>query len=434
MRGGRTVSGAILIKNGRVVDPARNIDGKLDVLLRDGAVAEVAPGLSAAGAKVVDAAGLVVAPGFIDLHVHLREPGHEYKETIATGVMAAAAGGFTAVCCMANTKPVNDNGSVTRYILEKAAAAKGARVYPIGAITKGLKGEELAEMGDMKKAGIVAVSDDGRCVMNARLLGNALEYAGMFGLTVVEHCEDEDLSKGGVMNEGRTSARLGIKGTPATAEDIIAERDIRMAAWTGRRVHIAHISTRGAVEAVRRAKAAGIPVTAEAAPHHFLLTDEKMESFDGNFKMNPPLRSADDVAAVRQGLKDGAIDAIATDHAPHAKWEKELELDQSPNGVTGLETALGASMRLVEDGVVSLPQMVALLTSRPAAVFNLPGGTLAAGAPADLCVFAPAAEWVVDPAEFISLGKNTCFGGMKFRGKNRLTIVGGEIVYNPSDL
>ncbi len=428
------MSEAILIQNGRVIDPSRGIDAVQDVLVKDGVIAAVGKNLAANGAKTVDAKGLVVSPGFIDLHVHLREPGFEYKETIATGSMAAAAGGFTAVCCMANTKPVNDNASVTRFILEKAAAVNGARVHPIGAITKGLKGEELAEIGEMKKAGVVALSDDGRCVMDARVLRHAMDYAAMFGLTIVEHCEDEHLVKGGIMNEGETSARLGIKGMPAIAEDVIARRDIDIAAYLKRPVHIAHISTLGAVESVRAAKALGTAVTCEAAPHHFSLTEKSLETFDANCKMNPPLRTADDVAAVKEGLRDGTIDCIATDHAPHATWEKELEIDQAPYGIVGLETALGLSMRLVREGLFGLPRLVELLSTNPARIFSLPGGTLKEGAPADVCIFDTEKKWTVDPAEFVSLGKNSPFAGWELFGKNCLTIVGGRIVYNPSNL
>ncbi|MBI5178654.1 MAG: dihydroorotase [Nitrospinae bacterium] len=427
------MSETVLINNGRVIDPASGFDGVADLLVKNGKVEKIGKGIAANGARAINAENLVVAPGFIDLHVHLREPGFEYKETVETGSMAGAAGGFTALCCMANTKPVNDNGSVTRYILERAAA-KGARVYPIGAVTKGLEGKELAEIGEMKSAGVVALSDDGRCVMDARLLKNAMQYASMFGLTIVEHCEDEHLSKGGVMNEGAASARLGISGVPDCAENVIALRDMDIARYAGCRVHIAHISTRGAVEAVRAAKAAGVKVTCEVAPHHFALTDDALESFDANFKMNPPLRTADDVAAIKEGLKDGTIDAIATDHAPHAQWEKELEIDKAPYGIVGLETALGVSLKLVEEGVLTLTQLVALFTSGPAAVFGLPGGTLAQSAPADICVFDPAATWTVDPSVFVGKGKNTPFGGMALKGKNLLTIVGGRIVYNPSNL
>jgi dihydroorotase len=428
------VSKNILIKGGRAIDPASGFDAVADVLVADGRVAKIAPSIPANGAKVINATGLVVSPGFIDIHVHLREPGDEYKETIQSGALSAAAGGFTAVCCMANTKPVNDNGSITRYILEKAHEAKGARVYPIGAVTKGLEGKELAEIGEMKQAGVVALSDDGRCVMNAKLFQNALRYASMFNLTVVEHCEDESLSKGGVINEGDVSARLGIKGIPAPAETVIAKRDIDIAAYTGCRVHLAHISTKEAVSAVRSAKAEGIMVTCEATPHHFSLTEKMTETFDANFKMNPPLRSEADVKAIREGLADGTIDAIATDHAPHLQWEKELEIDQAPNGVVGLETALGVSMGLVDDGVLSLGAMLGLLTFRPAGVFGLPGGKLQEGEPADITVFDPDMKWVVNPHNFLSKGKNSPFGGMELKGKILLTIVGGDIVYNPTEL
>jgi dihydroorotase len=428
------MSDAILIKGGRVMDPARGFDEVADLLMEDGKISKIGADIKADGARVINAAGLVVSPGFIDVHVHLREPGYEYKETIRSGAEAAAAGGFTAVCCMANTKPVNDNGSVTRYILEKAREVKGARVYPIGAATKGLEGRELAEIGEMKQAGVVALSDDGRCIMNARLFQNALRYASMFDLTVVEHCEDDNLAKDGVINEGDVSARLGIKGIPAPAETVIAKRDIDIAAYTGCRVHLAHISAKETVAAVRAAKAKGIKVTCEAAPHHFTLTDKTLESFDANFKMNPPLRAEGDVAAVLDGLADGTIDAIATDHAPHLQWEKELEIDQAPNGVVGLETALGVSMKLVESGRLPLSKLVALFTCGPAAIFNLPGGSLRAGAPADVTVFDPEKKWVVNPHQFISKGKNTPFTGMELKGKNLLTVVGGEIVYNPTDL
>ncbi|MBI3793473.1 MAG: dihydroorotase [Nitrospinae bacterium] len=406
----------------------------MDVMIENGKITKVAKGLDSDGAKIINAKGLVVSPGFIDLHVHLREPGYEYKETIQTGAMAGAAGGFTAVCCMANTQPVNDNGSITRHILERASLAKGARVYPIGAATKGLAGKELAEIGEMKQAGVVALSDDGRCIMDARLFQNAIRYAYMFDLTVVEHCEDEMLAKDGVINEGEVSARLGIKGIPAPAETVIARRDADIAGYTGCKVHLAHISAKETVDAVRTAKANGIKVTCEAAPHHFTLTEKMLEGFDANFKMNPPLRAKEDVDAVRAGLADGTIDCIATDHAPHLQWEKELEIDRAPNGVVGLETALGVSMKLVEDGVLGLPALIALFTSRPAAAFGLPGGSLRVGSPADLTAFDPEKKWTVNPSAFFSKGRNTPFAGMELKGKTLLTIVGGEIVYNPETL
>ncbi|GMT42063.1 MAG: dihydroorotase [bacterium] len=424
----------ILIKNGRVIDPSSGLDSVKDVLVENGVIADVSGKIKPGKARVIDAAGLVVSPGFIDLHVHLREPGYEYKETIETGARAAAAGGFSAVCCMANSDPVNDNGSITRSIIEKAQKAGSARVYPIGAVTKGLKGTELAEMGGMKEAGAVAVSDDGNCVTSARIVRNGMEYASMFGLTLVEHCEDDSMTADGVINEGKVSAQYGMKGIPSVAEDAIVQRDILISEYTGHPVHLAHLSTRGAVDAVRRAKAKNIKVTCEAAPHHFTLTEKKLESFNANCKMNPPLRTADDVAAIREGLKDGTIDAIATDHAPHAEWEKEVEIDQAPFGVVGLETALGVALRLVEKNVLTLPDLIALFTSRPAGIFNLPGGNLRKGSPADICIFDPGKKWVVDPQSFLSKGKNSPFTGMELKGKNLLTVVGGRMVYNPTNL
>ena len=428
------MSEKIVIKNGRVIDPDSGLDEKTDLLVDDGVIVKIEKGISEKSGRVINATGMVVAPGFIDLHVHLREPGFEYKEDIESGAKAAAAGGFSAVCCMANTNPVNDNGSVTRYILEKAANAGAARVYPIGAVTKQMAGEQLAEIGEMKKAGAVAISDDGRVVSKASLLKNAIEYGSMFGLTVVEHCEDDFLVEGGVINEGAVSAQFGIKGIPAIAEDVIVERDITIAHYCGHPVHIAHISTKGALEAVRKAKANGTKVTCEVTPHHFTLTDRELETFDPNFKMNPPLREDEDIAAIKQALKDGTIDAIATDHAPHAIWEKELELDIAPFGVVGLETALGLSLRLVEEGLLTLSQVIGLLTCRPAAIFNLPGGKLQKEGVADICIFDPEKIWTVDPAAFLSKGKNCCFTGMELKGQNMLTMVGGRIVYNPANL
>ncbi len=423
----------ILIKGGRLIDPASGIDGLMDILMEEGKIAAIEPNIEAKGARVIDAKGLIVAPGFIDLHVHFREPGHEYKETIETGARAAVAGGFASVCCMANTQPANDNGTVTSLIVEKARKAALARVYPVGAVSKNLDGQELAEIGEMKKAGAVALSDDGRCVLNPRLVRSAMEYGSMFGLTVVEHCEDSS-AKGGAINEGEVSARFGIKGMPATAEDSIAVRNIVISEYISLPVHIAHISTKGAVEAVRAAKAKGIKVTCEVTPHHFTLTEKELENFDPDFKMSPPLRAEDDVRAVKEGLKDGTIDCIATDHAPHAAWEKEMEIDKAPFGVVGLETALGLSLKLVEEGVISLTGMISLLTNRPARIFNLPGGSLKKGAPADIAVFDQEREWKVEPDEFFSKGKNSPFRGWTLKGKNLLTIVGGRVVFNPEKL
>ncbi|MFQ5431069.1 MAG: dihydroorotase [Nitrospinota bacterium] len=428
------MSEKIVLKNGRVIDPASGLDEKSDLLVDNGVIVKIEKSIKENSARVIDASGLFIAPGFIDLHVHLREPGYEYKEDIESGARAAAAGGFSAVCCMANTNPVNDNGSVTRYILEKAESAGAARVYPIGAVTKQMAGEELAEIGEMKQAGAVALSDDGRVVSNASLLKNAVEYGSMFGLTVVEHCEDDFLVEGGIINEGAVSAQYGIKGIPSVAEDVIVERDINIAKYCGHPVHIAHISTKGAVEAVRKAKADGTKITCEVTPHHFTLTDRKLETFDPNFKMNPPLRGGEDLAAIKQALKDGTIDAIATDHAPHAAWEKELELDIAPFGVVGLETSLGLSLRLIDEGLLTLSEVIALLTCRPAAVFDLPGGKLQKNCVADICIFDPEKKWTVNPESFVSKGKNCCFTGMELKGQNMLTMVGGRIVYNPTNL
>jgi len=423
----------ILIKGGRLIDPADGIDGLMDILIEEDKIAAVEPNISVDAARIINAKGLIVSPGFIDLHVHFREPGQEYKETIETGARSAVAGGFTSVCCMANTTPANDNGTVTSLIVEKAREAGLARVYPVGAVSRNLDGRELAEIGEMKKAGAVALSDDGRCVLNPRLVRSAMEYGSMFGLTVVEHCED-DSARGGAINEGEVSARFGIPGMPATAEDSIAVRNIVISEYTSLPIHIAHISTKGAVEAVRAAKKKRIKVTCEVTPHHFTLTEKELETFDPDFKMNPPLRSEEDVLAIKEGLKDGAIDCIATDHAPHAGWEKEMEIDKAPFGVVGLETALGLSLKLVEETIISLPEMISLLTDRPARIFNLPGGTLKKGAPADIAVFDPEREWKVEPDEFFSKGKNSPFKGWTLKGKNLLTVVGGKIVFNPEEL
>jgi len=423
------MSEKILIKNGRMIDPANSVDEQLDILVDDGKVAEVGKNIDAGSAKVIDATGFVVTPGFIDIHVHFREPGFEYKETIESGAHSAVAGGFTAVCCMANLEPVNDNATVTRTIIEKSEQAGYATVYPIGAVSKGLMGKELAEIGEMKEAGIVAISDDGKCLLNPQMVRNAMEYGSMFNLTVVEHCQDET-ANGGVINEGAISARYGIKGMPPMAEDSIAVRDIVMSEYTNLPIHIAHISTKGGVEAVRNAKAKGLKVTAEVTPHHFTLTDDTLDSFDANFKMSPPLRTKEDIKAIKEGLKDGTIDCIATDHAPHAEWEKEVEIDKAPFGIVGLETALPLSLTLVEEGVITLSEMIALLTNRPAKIFNLKGGDLSEGSPADITIFDPQKEWVVEPNKFKSKGRNTPFKGWKVKGKNLLTIVAGKVVYN----
>ncbi len=420
---------SLIIRNGRVIDPGR-INGPADVRIENGKIAAVGPGLKApAGATVVDATGKWVLPGFVDLHVHFREPGFEYKETIATGAAAAVAGGFTSVCCMPNTQPVNDNQSVTEFILEKASAAGLANVFPIGAITKGSEGKELAEFGDLRAAGCVAVSDDGKPVMNGMVMRRALEYARAFDLPVVDHCECTHLSEGGCMNEGLVATEMGLHGIPSASEDVMVARNLALAELTGGRLHLAHLSTAGSVRMVREAKARGVRVTAEACPHHFLLTEEAVREFNTNAKMNPPLRSRKDVEAIKAGLKDGTIDVIATDHAPHAAFEKEREFDYAPFGIVGLETAWGLALVLAEEGVLTVEQVVAALTVQPARAFGLAKGTLAVGADADVTIVAPEAQWVVDPDRFKSKGRNTPFAGWKLKGQVVSTLVGGRVVH-----
>ncbi|HVM43020.1 MAG TPA: dihydroorotase [Gemmatimonadales bacterium] len=425
---------AILIKGGRLIDPSRNFDGLADVLLEDGKVAKVGPKLAAADAELLDASGCVVAPGFVDLHVHLREPGREDVETIATGARAAAAGGFTSVCAMPNTDPVTDNQAAVGFIVSQARRAASARVYPIGAVSLGQRGEQLAEFGELVGAGAVAVSDDGRPVATAHLMRTALEYALTFGIPVIDHCEDVSLSAGGAMHEGLVATRLGLKGIPRSAEDVIVARDLQLAELTGGHVHLAHCSTAGAVAMVRTAKSRGVRVTAEVTPHHFALTDAACAGYDTHAKMNPPLREAADVAALRDGLADGTIDCIATDHAPHHYDAKEQEFDNAPFGVVGLETALGVAVtELVEGGVLDLPALVHRLATRPAEIAHLPAGTLAKGAAGDVVVFDPAAAWTVDPARFFSKSRNTPFAGRKLKGVVRWTVVGGAVVHRAGD-
>jgi len=425
----------LLIKGGRVIDPASKLDRTADVLLVEGKVAEVGARVAAPeGAEVLDAKGCVVAPGFVDLHVHLREPGREDVETIATGARAAAAGGFTSVCAMPNTDPVTDNQAAVGFIVSQARRAGTARVYPIGAVSLGQKGEQLAEFGELVGAGAVAVSDDGRPVATAHLMRTALEYALTFGIPVIDHCEDVSLSAGGAMHEGLVATRLGLKGIPRSAEDVIVARDLQLAELTGGHVHLAHCSTAGAVAMVRTAKSRGVRVTAEVTPHHFALTDAACAGYDTHAKMNPPLREAADVAALRDGLADGTIDCIATDHAPHHYDAKEQEFDNAPFGVVGLETALGVAMtELVEGGVLDLPALVHRLATRPAEIAHLPAGTLAKGAAGDVVVFDPAAAWTVDPARFFSKSRNTPFAGRKLKGVVRWTVVGGVVVHRAGD-
>jgi dihydroorotase len=421
----------ILIRGGRLIDPSRGADEVTDLFLADGKVQASGRDLGYPDdAKVLDATGKVVAPGLIDLHVHLREPGQEDLETVATGAMAAAAGGFSAVCAMPNTDPVTDNQAAVGFIVSQAQRAAKARVYPIGAVSLGQKGLQLAEFGELVGAGAVAVSDDGKPVASSHLMRTALEYARTFGIPVADHCEDPTLSAGGAMHEGLVSTRLGLKGVPAAAEEIMVARDILLAELTGGHVHLCHMSTRGSVELIRRAKDKGLRVTAEACPHHFTLTHEACEGYNTNAKMNPPLREPEDREAVRQALRDGTIDVICTDHAPHHYDAKEREFDDAPNGIIGLETALGLAVsELVESGLLSLPDLVNRMSVMPARIFGLQGGTLAPGAPADVVVFDPATEWTVRPEEFYSKSRNTPFAGRRLKARAETTIVRGQVVF-----
>jgi len=421
----------MLLKGGRVVDPANQIDGVRDILVENGLIARVGSNLPADGADVFEVPrDVVLCPGLIDMHVHLREPGQEHKETIATGTAAAVAGGFTAVACMPNTDPINDQASITEFMIARAKEASLARVYPIGAVTRGSKGEQLAEIADLKSAGCVAVSDDGRPVATALLMRRALEYASMLGIPVINHCEDQSLKADGVAHEGFQAARLGLRGIPGEAEEIMIERDITLAGLTGGRVHICHLSTRGSLRAVRNGKARGIKVTCEVTPHHFVLTDEALAGYDTNVKMNPPLREAADRDEMIRGLADGSIDAIATDHAPHHADEKGVEFDQAPFGITGLETCVPLTFdRLVYPGLITLSRAIELLSINPAKILNVPGGTLSEGAPADITLLAPDLMVTIDPTKSRSRSRNTPFGGWTLRGGVAATIVGGRLVY-----
>ena len=424
-----------LLKGGRVVDPANGRDGAFDVLIDGDRIARVAHALPVeSDMTVVDLPpGLVVCPGLIDMHVHLREPGQEHKETVATGVAAAVAGGFTAVACMPNTNPVNDNAGVTEYILKKAAEANLARVYPIGAVSRGQKGEQLADIAELRAAGCVALTDDGHPVATAMLMRRALEYAGMFNLLVIEHCEEQTLKADGVAHEGFHASRLGLKGIPGAAESIMALRDIALAELTGSAVHIAHMSARQTLDAVRWGKSRGARVTCEVTPHHFVLTDEMLGApvpYDTNVKMNPPLREAADRDAMLAGIADGSVDVIATDHAPHHHDEKHVEFDRAPFGIIGLETAVSLCLdRLVHAGVIALPRLVELLSVNPARILNVPGGSLSEGAPADVSILAPDLAVTVSARTMRSTSKNTPFDGWSLRGGVAATIVGGRAVY-----
>jgi dihydroorotase len=425
----------ILLRGGRVIDPSQRIDRAASVLIAEGIIAEVGDRIVAPDdAIVLDCAGAIVAPGFVDVHCHLREPGREDVETIATGARAAAAGGFTAVCAMPNTEPVTDNQAAVGFIVRQAQRGGGARVYPIGAISVGQRGEALAEFGEMVGAGAVAVSDDGRPVVSAHLMRTALEYARTFNIPVVDHCEEPTLANGGAMNEGIVSARLGLKGIPSEAEEIMVIRDILLARRTGGHVHIAHASTKGSVELIRWGKERGIRVTAEVCPHHLSLTENAVEGYNTNAKMNPPLRTAADVAAMQEAVRDGTVDCICTDHAPHHYDEKEREFADAPNGIVGLETALGVvTTSLVASGIIDYPTLVERMSCAPARIFGLAGGTLRARGAADVTVIDPERRWIVDPSAFLSKGRNTPYAGRELQGAARYTIVGGRLMHRAMD-
>ena len=418
----------LLLTNGELVDPETGSKKKQNILIQEGKIAEIGSEVTAEQAERIDISGKTVVPGLIDMHVHLREPGYEHKETIATGTRAAVEGGFTTVVAMPNTNPVIDNQSLVESVYKTANEQAAANVYQIGAITKESGGRELAEIGRMKEAGIVGISDDGSSVMNAEVMRLALKYSKDFNLPVISHCEDENLAGEGVVNEGYYSTITGLEPIPASAEEVIVARDICLAEETDSRLHIAHISTKGAVDLVRKAKKRGVKVTCEVTPHHFALTHELITTFDPATKVNPPLRSPEDVAAVKEGLQDGTIDVIATDHAPHAFEEKNVEYDYAPFGISGLETALGLVItELVKPGILSLEEAIAKLTSNPAEILNLKRGRIVEGAPADVTVLNLDQTWPVELEEFTSKGKNTPFAGFELTGKPELTIVDGEI-------
>lgn len=425
----------ILIKGARIIDPSQKLDAAGSILIAEGKIAWLGTGNQkppANGYDIIDGKNLIAAPGFIDLHCHLRDPGLEEKETIATGTQAAARGGFTTVCCMPNTEPVIDNRSIVDYVKEKAATEGAVRVLPIGCITRGRKGEALADMGEMAAAGVAAFSDDGSPVMNSRLMRQALDYSLAFGLPVIEHCEDKVLAENGQMNEGIISTRLGLPGIPAAAEESMVARDIALAELTGARLHIAHVSTSGSVDLVRAGKKKGVRVTCEVTPHHLTLTEEKVMGYDTNAKVNPPLRTQKDIAALIEGLKDGTIDAIATDHAPHTALEKLCEFAYAPFGISILETAFGMVMGLVHAGKIDLNLLISKMTCEPAKILGDRFGklgTLEVGSPADIILIDSDKEWTVDPLTFASKGKNTPLGGVKLKGKVVTTFYQGKIVF-----
>jgi dihydroorotase len=413
-----------------VIDPASGFDGVADVLIRDGKVESVGTGIQAGGVPVFDAMGSIVAPGFIDMHVHLREPGIEHAETIETGARAAAAGGFTSICCMPNTLPTNDSATVTSYIVQRAREVADVNVFPIGAITKGSKGEELAAIGSMREAGIVAISDDGRPVMNARVMRRAMELARALDIPVIDHCEDLNLSAGGDMHEGAESVRLGLRGIPSASEDVMVARDLLLAELTGAWFHVAHLSTCRSMAMVAFAKSRGVKVSCEVTPHHFALTDEELGAYDSNYKMKPPLRRSRDVEAIVEGIRNGTVDAIATDHAPHPGDEKMQEFERCPFGITGLETAIGLTLaELVHPGYITAGRMVELFTTGPANVLRMDRGKLAPGAPGDVTVFDLGFEWTFDVSQSHSKSRNSPFSGRRFRGGPVATVVAGQVVW-----
>jgi dihydroorotase len=426
----------IILAGARLIDPAKKIDARMDILLEKGKITKINADLlkstkskNAEKVKVIELAGMIVTPGLIDMHTHLREPGFEYKETVASGCAAAVAGGFTSIACMPNTSPVNDNRSITEFIRRKALEADLANVYPIGAISINSEGKQLTEFWDLKEAGVVGLSDDGNPVMDAALMRRALEYAYSLGLPVISHCEDKNLSGGGLINEGYYSTILGLNGIPSIAEEAMVARDILIAQFTNTRVHIAHVSTAGSVQLIRDAKKRGLKITAETAPHYFTLTDEALQGYDTNLKVNPPLRSPQDVAAIKEGLTDGTIDVIACDHAPHGRTDKELEFEYAQNGISGLETSLGLSLNLIREKILSWPELIAKMSANPTRILNLPKGALSEGSDADITVIDPHLKWTVDIKAFCSRGKNSPFSGRAMQGRAVMTIVGGEIKY-----
>ena len=421
----------LLIKGGRVIDPSQGIDDTLDVVVENGLIKEIGKALAApAGAETIDATGKYVVPGLIDMHVHLRDPGLEYKEDIISGTRAAVAGGFTSVCCMPNTKPAIDNKAIASYIINKAKTDGFCNVFPVGTITQGMAGDRLAEMGELKESGCVAVSDDGKPVKNSELMRRALQYAAGIGIMVISHAEELELVGEGVMNEGFTSTELGLKGIPRVAEDIATAREIMLAEYVGAPIHIAHVSTKGSVRIIREAKARGVKVTCETAPHYFSLTDDAVRGYNTNAKMNPPLREADDVAAIKAGLKDGTIDCIATDHAPHHLDEKDVEFNEAMNGIVGLETSLPLSLKLVDEGVLTLSQLVEKMSCKPSELLGLGRGSLKAGSVADISVIDPQKQWTVTESVLASKSKNSPWLGETMTGAAACTVVGGKVVFS----